>query len=71
MDEKIKLNDQDNNSGRVASYYTSPLALRNEYKAESGYDIQHVIDNEDESCIGVLIHYIKNLEGKLVRKAGK
>jgi hypothetical protein len=63
--------ENERRAGGIASYYTSPLALRKEYEKEIGYNVDRVINNADETLMGILIHYVRYIERKLVRQAGE
>jgi hypothetical protein len=59
-------------AGGIASYYTSPLALREEYKLETGGDIEgayYSLVDRDKKIFDS--DYVQWLESKLVRQAGE
>jgi hypothetical protein len=59
----------ENGAGGIASYYTSPLALRNEYKAETNGDIEGAyfsLVDRDKKIFDP--DYVYWLESKLVKQ---
>lgn len=65
------LNECEDRAGGIASYYTSPLALRAEYEKESSAKAVSVIGNGTSVFVVVDTPYVYWLERKLVRQAGE